>query len=246
MPRSTLPMDRTFRAAAPVLTAPLLASIHELNRDYVDLLAAEHVSPAAASQLQHLPARLVQEIAALTSRARRDLAAAPFTLYSLGLEDDAFWRAACEIEAATIEQRYVSPRIAWLQGSFCEAALLHAWRVAGSNALAARMLYAMQEATAQRLGAAASWRIKRIANDYPGLLTPRWPTNPSFWPDLVQFAAASDARRLRAAQLLGHQLIAAELDCAMQATGAIGGSATLRSPRLRAGKVRFELSARSK
>jgi hypothetical protein len=239
-------MDRALRASAPVLSASLLASIHELNRDYVDLLVAERNSPAAVSQLQHLPARLAPELAALTPRARRDLASAPFTLYSLGLEDDVFWRAACEIDASTIEQRYVRPGAASLQGSFCEAALLHAWRVAGSNPLAAAMVYAMQAPTAQRLAAAAVWRIKRIANDYPGLLTPRWPTNPAFWPDLVQFAAENDARRLRAAQLLGHQLIAAELDCEMQANGRMSGPPQLRSPRLRAGKVRFELSARIK
>ena len=43
-------------------------------------------------------------------------------------------------------------------------------------------------------------------------MTPRWPANPAFWPDLIRFAASGDSRRLETTQLLGNQLIAVELE----------------------------------
>lgn len=239
---TTVRQDLAPGGSAPVLDPALLARIHDLNLDYLDLLASEYATPGVAAQLQHLPASVRTALAELVASARRALAAAPLTLYSLGFEDEGFWRAACEIEAATLDARYASSGAAWLQGPFCEAALLCAWHIASFQPLAARMLYAMPEASAQRLAATPVWRIKRIAGDYPALLAPRWPTNPSFWPGLARFAAAGDAPRLRAVQLLGHQLIAAELEHAAASRGACA-EPPLRSPRLRARKVRFELRA---
>ena len=128
---------------------------------------------------------------------------------------------------------------AW-QGAFCELALLHAWHVATCSPLAARMVYAMPEATAHRLAATPLWQVRRIADNHGDLLAPRWPTNPAFWPDLLYFAATGDAQRLGIAQLLGHQLIAAELEYAAARDG--GGKRAppplWRSPRLRVRRLR--------
>lgn len=236
------PMERPPGTFDPVLSASLLARIHELNLDYLDLLASEHTARACAAQLHLLPAALWPAIAGLSREERCALAAAPFTLYSLGFEDDGFWRIACNIDGANVSDRYAATNGGWLQGPFCEAALMCAWHVAISNPLAGRLLYAMGQATAARLAAAPLWRIKRIAGDYAALLSPRWPTNPAFWPDLVRYAAAHDAQRLRAAQLLGHQLIAAELECAAdRAHRGASRCAEPPSPRLRARKVRHEV-----
>ena len=233
-------MEDSPGASAPVLSAALLARVHELNLDYVELLISEHASPGCAAQLQHLPPRLLPTLASLCASSRRALAATPFTLYSLGFEDDGFWRSACATQAQPVGQRYSSDGGASLQRPFCELALLHAWHVAVCSPLAARMVYAMPEATAHRLAATPLWQIRRIANDHPELLAPRWPTNQAFWPDLTYFAATGDAQRLRTAQLLGHQLIAAELEYAA-AQGCDGKRAHLplwRSPRLRVRRLR--------
>jgi hypothetical protein len=237
-------MSRTMEgspgASAPVLSAALLARIHELNLDYVELLISERASQGCAAQLQHLPPRLLPTIASLGASSRRALAAAPFTLYSLGFEDEAFWRAACATQAQPLGQRYSSVGGGWLQGAFCELALLHAWHVATCSPLAARMVYAMPEATAHRLAATPLWQVRWIADNHSDLLAPRWPTNPAFWPDLLYFAATADAQRLRIAQLLGHQLIAAELEYAAARDG--GGKRAppplWRSPRLRVRRLR--------
>lgn len=236
--------DESVEPPAPVLKPMLLARIHELNRDYLDLLAAEHEYGIHEGQLQHLPPRLHAELAALSSAARAALAAIPYTLYSLGFERVALWRNICEPAA----QRSPASAGTWqapaepgrLQDPFCEVALLHAWHVMMSSRLAARMLFAMPDSTADLLASLPLGRIRRIATEHPALLMPRWPTNPAFWPDLVCFVAAGDAERLGTAKILGSQLIAAELEQAMSGEGnAAPGGRWVRSPRLRASKLRF-------
>jgi hypothetical protein len=215
-------------ASAPVLSAAVLARIHELNLDYIELLAAEHNAASAGdAQLLHLPCKLHATIAELSPTARASLAALPYTLYSLGFEDEKLWRSLAEpaalAAALSMGERYAQPHCASLQASLCEVALLYAWHVATSSPIAARLVYAMPETVAQRLTAAPPWYIRRLAVHHASLLMPRWPTNPGFWPDLVRFAAAGDQQRLATAKLLGSQLIAAELQ-----------GSVVQSPRLRA------------
>ena len=215
-------------ASAPVLSAAVLARIHELNLDYIELLAAEHhTGDASDGQLQHLPCRLHAAIAELPSSARSALATLPYTLYSLGFEDEKLWRSLAEPAALaaslSMTERYARPHSASLQASLCEVALLYAWHVTTWSPLAARLIYTMPETVAGRLAAAPPWYVRRLAVHHASLLLPRWPTNPGFWPDLVRFASAGDQQRLATAKVLGSQLIAAELQ----------GSA-VQSPRLRA------------
>ena len=215
-------------ASAPVLSAAVLARIHELNLDYIELLAAEHNGGGAIDgQLQHLLCKLHATIVSLTLSTRMSLAALPYTLYSLGFEDEKLWRSLAEpatlASSLSMSERYAQPHSHSLQASLCEVALLYAWHVATASPLAARLIYAMPEAITQRLTAAPPWYVRRLAVHHASLLMPRWPTNPGFWPDLVHFAAAGDQQRLATAKVLGSQLIAAELQ----------GSA-LQSPRLRA------------
>ena len=215
-------------ASVPVLSAAVLARVHELNLDYIELLAAEHNSGSISEgQLQHLPCKLHAAIAGLSPPARTSLAALPCTLYSLGFEDEKLWRSLAEPAALasslSMSERYAQLHGTSLQASLCEVALLYAWHVASSSPVAARFIYAMPETVAQRLTAAPPWYVRRLAVHHASLLMPRWPTNPGFWPDLVRFAAEGDQQRLATAKVLGSQLIAAELQ-----------GSPLQSPRLRA------------
>ena len=215
-------------ASTPILSAAVLARIHELNLDYIELLAAERSAvDAIDGQLQHLPCKLHAAIAEMSTSARASLAALPYTLYSLGFEDEKLWRALAQPAALaasmSMRERYAQPRETSLQASLCEVALLYAWHVTTASPLAARLIYAMPETVAERLKAAPPWYVRRLAVHHASLLLPRWPTNPGFWPDLVRFAVADDQQRLATAKVLGSQLIAAELQ----------GSAA-QSPRLRA------------
>ena len=223
----------------PVLEPTLLAHIHQLNLDYLELLVAERDTAQGAAQLQHLPPRQRVALAALSSRSMRALAAVPYTLYSLGFEDEHFWDAVCLNATAStpssVTQRYAHVGDASAQYTFCNLALLHAWHVAATNTMAARVVYAMPYVTARRLASTPLWQIRCIAASYGVLMLPRWPTNPAFWPDLIRFAAMNDARRLHTTRLLGTQLIAAELEvaCAMSRRE----PRCVPSPRLRARKL---------
>lgn len=235
-------------ASTPVLNEALLARIHELNRDYLELLIAEHAAAECGSQLQHLPVRVRATISSLSHTARMLLARTPYTLYSLGFEDEQLWQAACERAAqsdeGSIVQRYAREGGESAQCAFSKLALLHASHVAATNRLGARVAYAMPDATARRLMAAPLWQVRCIATDHPELLLPRWPTNPAFWPDLVKFAAHGDTRRLAMVQLLGSQLIAAELELSCPTGRGPRSPLQVASPRLRARKANLPRVAR--
>ena len=232
-------LDREAEACAPVLEPALLEHIHQLNLDYLELLIAERETTQDAAQLQHLPPRQRVALAALSPRALRALAAMPYTLYSLGFEDEHFWDTVCANATASapasVSQRYAQVGDASAQYAFCNLALFHAWHVAATNTMAARVIYAMPYVTARRLASTPLWQIRCIAGSYNVLMLPRWPTNPAFWPDLIRFAAMNDARRLHTTRLLGTQLIAAELEvaCAMSRRD----PRAVPSPRLRARKL---------
>lgn len=207
---------------APVLRADLLGRIHALNADYLELLAAEHQASGRAAQLQYFSPKLQTALAQLPASARERIARAPYALYSLCFEDVRFWQAACAPASASLDARYVANSSAWLQGPFCEIALIYAWQMASAHPLAARMLYSMSAPVCEVLTAAPLWQIKQIAGHYPGLLIPRWPRNPVFWPELVRLASLEDPYRLATAQLLGLQLISAELIGASSRGGSAG------------------------
>lgn len=232
-------LEREADVCAPVLDPALLEHVQQLNLDYLELLIAERDTPQGSAQLQHLPPRQRVTLAALSTRALRALAAMPYTLYSLGFEDEHFWDSVCTNATAStpasVTQRYAQMGDASAQYSFCNLALLHAWHVAGTNTMAARVIYAMPYVTARRLASTPLWQIRCIAASYSLLMLPRWPTNPAFWPDLIRFAGINDARRLHTTRLLGTQLIAAELEvaCAMSRRD----PRAVPSPRLRARKL---------
>ena len=229
---------------APVLHPALLARIHQLNLDYLELLVAERDTADGSTQLQYLPPRQRVALGVLLPRALRALAAMPFSLYSLGFEDENFWNAVCESAmssaSALAVQRYARVGDASAQCSFCELALMQAYHVAGKNTMAARILYAMPQATARRLINTPLWQIRCMAGSYGKLMMPRWPTNPAFWPDLIRFAASGDNRRLHTTRLLGCQLIAAELEVSCEISRRHPRIApALASPRLRARKLQL-------
>lgn len=203
-------------ARTPVLSATLLARVHELNRNYVDLLATQ--AGVRSVDPQGLSHRVLDALAQLSEPARFRLAASPFALYTLGFEDQHFWRTVLGADGVADRDDSlpdyhgalsISPTIV-----FCEVALFFAWHTAVVNRVAARVLFAMPDTLAERMVQTPLWRLRRIAAEFPGVLQPRWPANPGFWPDLVRFAAASDWRRLETAQLLGNQLTAVDLDAA--------------------------------
>jgi hypothetical protein len=204
----------------PILTSDLLGRIYQLNLDYLELLMAEH-APAALGGVRFLPDRVLDALCKSSSDARQKIATTAFSLYSLGFEDADFWRSALRLDEQPIDGRYGVLSTSVVQSSFCELALLHAWHVAVTQPIAARMVYGMPTPIIDRMARVRLWQLRRIAVDYPGLLMPRWPANPCFWTDMIKFAMSGDLRRLHTLQQLGHQLIAIDLQSSADKRGAV-------------------------
>jgi hypothetical protein len=212
--------DASGSTCAPVLRADLLARIQALNADYLDLLIAEF--EAGDSHAQCFPPRFGAALAQAPRSARQRIAAVPYTLFSLCFEEARFWRTVCAAQPAPFAMRYACMSHRSARGVFCEIALLEAWHTARAQPRAAQVLHAMSPEVCGWLAGIPLWQVKRIASEYPGLLMPRWPNNPAFWPDLLRLSGALDAKRFAAAQLLGFQLIAAQLAASARCAGARG------------------------
>ena len=203
---------------APVLGDALLTRVHELNLDYVELLVAEASLPTSAMPIDTLTTKQIDALSRLDDDARSALARCPYALFTFSFDDDRFWMAALDAADAVdgsdsvVASRYGALSSAPTQAAFCEVAIFLAWHTAHAHRIAARVLFGMPQSIAERMSRVPLWQLRRVAIDYPGLLMPRWPANPAFWPDLIRFAAARDHKKLETTKLLGNQLIAAELD----------------------------------
>jgi len=195
-------------ATAPVLRADLLARLHALNADYLELLATQ---PAASELSTCLPPRVHAGLVALGPSERRRIARTPYALYSFRFDEVRLWQKICTPAADSLAHRYRAAATSMLD-AFRELALIEVWQVAQTDALAARLLYGLPDLVRTMLIAQPLWRIKRIAAEHSRALAPRWPANRRYWPDLIRFAQENDAIGLRTAQLLGTQLIGCELD----------------------------------
>lgn len=198
--------DGSMGLSSPVLTSDLLGRLYDLNLDYLELILAER-----GSGISYLPDRVLEALSSCSIEARQAIAGTSFSLYSLGFEEQDFWRTVLRAVQQPLDARYGVLSRSVVQSAFCEIALLHAWHVAVARPFAARVVYGMPTPIVDRMMLVRLWQLKRIAVDYPGLLMPRWPTNPCFWPDMIKFARAGDRQRLATVQQLGHQLIAVEL-----------------------------------
>jgi len=197
--------ERLPGIVAPVLTAPILSGIHRLNRDYVELLIAGRECETADA----LPSSVISGLRALSPQARAALTACPFALYALGIEHQDFWRNQSGDSADP--DAYVTRESLPRESAFAINALFFAWHIASSQRVAAKVLYALADNVIDRLIPLPLVELQSIACRDSALLAPRWPGNAAFWPDLVRFAALGDAQRLTTTQLLGSQLIAADL-----------------------------------
>src|SRR3954470_23070687 len=167
-------MEVVHGARAPVLGDALLARVHELNRDYVELLLAERTLPALGMPAEDLPHKVIDALAALDASARMALTKCPYVLFNFGFDDDRFWLAALgDSEEGTqqlsVEERFGPLSCAQMQAAFTEVALFFAWHTAHAHRIAARVLFGMQDEIAQKLTRVPLWQLRRVAVDYPGL-----------------------------------------------------------------------------
>jgi hypothetical protein len=195
-----------------ILPATLLGQIQALNVDYLDLLLFELDTPGSCKAgLRALPSALVPMLKQLPRAGRESIAACPFTLFSLGFERPALLTALLCTAQRDIREQYATPiNQQTLERSFFELALVFASHVLQMDRIAARILFGMTDDIAAALARAPLWLLKHVASDPQHELTPRWPRNPHFWPDLLGFAHSGDTARLDMTRTQGLQIMAAE------------------------------------
>ncbi len=232
--------DRLPAAFAPVLTPQFLNLVQQLNLDFLQLLL-DAPGPSPCAHLEACPVTITQALRNLPPASLQLLSTAPHALYTLGFDDQDFWlnvlgsseprvlRVADSGAAACRMPRHTE---------FCERVIFFAWHVAVDNHLAARVMFGMPAAVNERLQATPFWRLQQVMRACPWLLSPRWPANPRFWPDLVRCATLGNAAGLHHTQLLGSQLIAAELRLAESPGELAGRARAVRTTQLLRWKAR--------
>jgi hypothetical protein len=157
--------DRLLGALAPVLTAPTLSAIRDLNREYLELLIADREARRFA---RSLPQAVVDGLANLNVSARRAIAACPFALFSLGLEQQDFWRIAAGPRGIAEEApSYQALTSLSAESCFSIGALFFAWHVASTQRTAARVCFAMPDGVVASLAGLRLSDLRRIAFDSP-------------------------------------------------------------------------------
>ena len=189
----------------PQFSADTLATLHDLNHRFLDLLAEGRPRWSAAQR--DPDAALARELRRLAAPHRAALARCPYALFDLRLDDEAHWRA----RLATGSMNRVEDRapIAEEEGEFARLALFYAWHVAVSEPESAQVLLGMHAQTAAALRGVTLNGLTGLAAAGAAALAPRFFARRTFWSALVSAAARGDAHALRRVQLFGLQLSAA-------------------------------------
>jgi hypothetical protein len=202
-----------------VLDPQVLEHLYQINRIYLDFLAADHPHGAQADStstdiiMAEPKQRGSSPLANLAPAARLALARCPFSLFTARFHDGHFWAAQAQINAIRDSvPRFWNPhKISSDATAFSDLALFYAWHLVHSNPLAARVLLGMAEQTLATFKQLPLLRLQQLAVEQPQLVTLRWPERSPFWRGLTNLAQRGIEERLTDMRLLGIQMIASEL-----------------------------------
>jgi hypothetical protein len=192
------------RPREPQIPLEMLASVHELNRRFLDLVSCR--PPGWSPGTRGSSAAVSAQVAPLSAAQKSAASNCPYALFDLRFEDGCHWQtrlravghwniADVTADGATLE--------------FTRLALFFAWHVAATAKLAAQVLLGMQEATVAAFREAPIGCLPSLAASEAAHLTARWNDCARYWSALTEAASGCDAAELRRIQLSGLQLAAA-------------------------------------
>jgi hypothetical protein len=206
------------RALGPSLISPmplvgrwdnaLLSPVAEINQQMLAILCE---CASAPRPLPRLVAVLRELWCSLDASARRRLALCPYLLLDGGFSAPERWQRAAAGGLGVMDGAgaggYFSSRagVALLRRTF-----VLAWHLARSNALAARILLGLSPECAERIAACPLAELEALAELGPVWVVPRWELQPQVWRQMLQAARSERPAALRAVQLRGLQLLAAD------------------------------------
>ena len=206
------------RALGPSLISPmplvgrwdnaLLSPVAEINQQMLAILCE---CASAPRPLPRLVAVLRELWCSLDASARRRLALCPYLLLDGGFSAPERWQRAAAGGLGVMDGAgaggYFSSRagVALLRRTF-----VLAWHLARSNALAARILLGVSPECAERIAACPLAELEALAELGPVWVVPRWELQPQVWRQMLQAARSERPAALRAVQLRGLPLLAAD------------------------------------
>jgi len=192
------------------LRPEMLASLAELNEQYIDLLAVQAMTNTPSHGhplLQDLRPLLI----VLDPGGRRRAASCPYLLLDAGFADPQRWLWARgyhvrDAERMPLEQYLTMPQAT----SLARLVFAYAWHLARTHSSAARMILGMSGRTAEILGTYTLRQMTDLAELHPQWLQPRWPAHVRMWRELLGGAMKGEGPLLEQARMRGVQLLAAE------------------------------------
>jgi hypothetical protein len=189
------------------------APLAELNAECLGLLAtraAEHPGGLGVS-LPPLLAALREPWAELSAQAVRRLAAAPFSLFDVGIAEAPRW---LELRARAVHDSVLRTEAVFFEAaaarSISRRMLLYGWHLARSRPRAACLVFGCSIVAVESLAACSLAVLEAVAERGAERLKPRWATQLVIWRALLEAASAGADRRLHELLLGGIQRLAAE------------------------------------
>lgn len=187
------------------------APLAELNAECLGLLATYAADLAVRRSAPALLVELRSEWADLSAQAVRRLAAAPFSLFDVGLGHAPRW---LELRAPGVHDQSSSAEPCFFEPaearSIARRMLVYGWHLARSRPRAACLVFGASIAAVESLAACSLSALETIAERNADSLRPRWAGQITFWRALLAAASATADNRLRELLLGGIQRLAAE------------------------------------
>lgn len=179
------------------LSRRLLHELASLNLRFIRLLV--DTRPAACGLTEVLQERL----RCLEDSDQRRLAACPYSLFDLQLDDPSIWqqRLAAEFVSAPPSKA----------DSLTLAVLMYTRQLAVENADLGRLLLGLSPRVAEQFRRASIGRLMDMAQVVSDHLRVRLIDDPHFWPDLVSYVKDGTQQQYLAAQTSALQILAARL-----------------------------------
>ena len=167
------------------------ASLFDINRQTISLLM--HVGATPATDRSWSGWRtLGNELAQLNATQRESLARCPFSLIDAGLRDTPRYSRTEPVpdEPAQGELPFSPILLQTRLDHLAQAAYLFAWHLVRSDVITARLVFAMNSASASLMAQVTLTDIRAIAQEQVrnGRVRPRWQNRPDAWFRLINMA----------------------------------------------------------
>ena len=187
------------------------APLAELNAECLGLLAMRAAEPDPDRAMPPSLVRLHAEWAGLPAHAVRRLAAAPFSLFELGIASAPRW---LELRTRGVHDQSQPGEPGFFEVAAARAIsrrmLVYAWHLARSRPRAACLVFGATIAAVESLAACSLVALEAAAERNAPELRPRWAQQFGFWRELLGAASAGADERLQELLLGGIQRLAAE------------------------------------